>query len=296
MNLFFAAVTALSLIDDSAVRALLNDLRGKPVAQRVDRASAAFLGTHYVLDPFGEGADGKYDRDPRYRFDAFDCTTYVETTMALALADDFESFKNVLDRIRYRDGVVGYTTRNHFPEADWIPNNERAGFVRDITARIAGLRDVDRADTIIDKRGWYEHLKISQINVPGATRAEREALLEDLHREGAAFGRVDTHLPYIPLTMIFQDGEHADHELLARIPSGALLAVVRPGWDPGGDYGTLLSVSHQALIIRKGDVPYVRHATTGTSNAVVEVPLETYLHGLLHHPTIRGINLLEIAR
>ena len=43
--------------------------------------SDPFVGAPYVVSPLGEGAGE--DTDPRIRFDAFDCTTFVETTMAL---------------------------------------------------------------------------------------------------------------------------------------------------------------------------------------------------------------------
>src|SRR5690606_32543867 len=57
---------------------------GMSLPERVDKLSSIFLGSDYVGDPLGEGESGVYDRDPLYRFDAFDCTTYVETVLALS--------------------------------------------------------------------------------------------------------------------------------------------------------------------------------------------------------------------
>ncbi len=44
----------------------------------------------------------------------------------------------MLQRIRYRDGVIGVTTRNHYTETDWNPQN--AWLVKDISATLAGDR------------------------------------------------------------------------------------------------------------------------------------------------------------
>lgn len=73
-----------------------------------------YLGTPYVRDPLGEGVAP--DTDPLIRFDAFDCTTFVETVLADA---DVEK----LNKIRYKNGNVDFQNRNHFIESEWIPNN-----------------------------------------------------------------------------------------------------------------------------------------------------------------------------
>ncbi len=59
--------------------------------QRVEAISELFLGVPYKLGALGEGPGGEFDRDPLIRFDAFDCTTFVETVMALALNSDLDS-------------------------------------------------------------------------------------------------------------------------------------------------------------------------------------------------------------
>lgn len=99
-----------------------------------------YLGAKYVLDPLGEGAG--YDADPLIRFDAFDCTTFVETVLA-----DGDVAR--LNKIRYAGGVVAFENRNHFIETDWLPNN--ADLVEVVSARYGTtkLRNVT-----IDKRAW----------------------------------------------------------------------------------------------------------------------------------------------
>lgn len=261
------------------------------LAARMEKVSAPLLGHRYLLDPFGEGESGKYDRDPLYRFDAFDCTTFVETVMALTLSQDHESFYKVLMQIRYKNGEISYTTRNHFPETDWLPNNARAGFIRDITTEIAGERNVDIARAIIDKRGWYEHMTAEKINVPNLTQQEREELLRQLKTEGKPYATELSELPYIHLHTLFDRKGSPNQELFNKIPAGTIVNIVRPNWDVVDREGTHLNVSHQALLIKKNGTLYIRHATTGNFNRVVDQPLVEYLHGLIDHPTIKGINL-----
>jgi D-alanyl-D-alanine carboxypeptidase/D-alanyl-D-alanine-endopeptidase (penicillin-binding protein 4) len=67
---------------------------------------------------------------PRYRTDSFDCLTYIETVEALARTTVTDSVLPTLDHIRYENGIVGWGTRLHYTEADWLPANTRVGHVR----------------------------------------------------------------------------------------------------------------------------------------------------------------------
>lgn len=62
-----------------------------------------------------------------------DCTTYVETVLALTLCTrqgqtTFADYCRQLQLIRYRNGEVGYPTRLHY-FTEWIEDNTRLGFV-----------------------------------------------------------------------------------------------------------------------------------------------------------------------
>ena len=102
----------------------------------------SFLGATYVTSPLGEGA--LPDADPLIRFDAFDCVTFVETVLADGDVDK-------LNDIRYKDGNVGFLTRNHFIETDWLINN--SGLVENVSSEFA-MTDV--RSVIIDKRAWFK--------------------------------------------------------------------------------------------------------------------------------------------
>ncbi|MFZ4455242.1 MAG: N-acetylmuramoyl-L-alanine amidase-like domain-containing protein [Bacteroidales bacterium] len=72
-----------------------------------------------------------------------DCTTFVETTLALtrtAKSKDFafSGFLQNLTQIRYRNGKLNqYPSRLHY-FSDWISDNQEKGIIKDITQKIGG--------------------------------------------------------------------------------------------------------------------------------------------------------------
>ena len=93
------------------------------------------LGVPYVAGTL----DGNEKEQLVIRTDALDCTTFVETVLALCIADKrgeqtYGSFKKALTDVRYRDGILdGYASRLHY-FSDWIRNNELMGFVKECTS------------------------------------------------------------------------------------------------------------------------------------------------------------------
>jgi hypothetical protein len=76
-----------------------------------------------------------------------DCTTLVENVVALTLCHEqkkmsFADFREVLQRIRYRGGVIdGYPSRLHY-FTDWIIDNSRKGIVSEIQQKKAPFTSV----------------------------------------------------------------------------------------------------------------------------------------------------------
>ncbi len=264
---------------------------GLSAADRVLGLGESLLGVPYVANPFGEGPSGVYDRAPLSRFDAFDCTTFVETVTALAISGSQGDFQASLNRIRYNDGEISFTARNHFTDLDWIPNNVRAGFYRDATESLAPGQSLV-ASALIDKRAWYAKLPSSRIQIPGISDAEKAKLLVELRAEGRRFDPEEATVPYIPLTALFGPG---GGEIFDRIPSGSVVNIVRPNWDLVAAIGTHLNISHQGFAVRKDGVLYFLEASE-VLEKVAMVPMPDYLRGYLDSPTIKGINVLQIAK
>lgn len=234
---------------------------GASAGERLRSASDPLVGTPYVLGPLGEGPAGEFDRDPLFSTAAFDCTTFVETALALALSTSPAGTLDVLRRIRYKDGIVGFATRNHFPETDWLPNNIAAGFLEDATAASApeSFRVVEKR---ISKREWYLSLSTADLKgfdaEPAKAREERARRLRALGRD---MPDEDAAVPYIPLEAL--------EEAFPRIPSGAVGSVVR---ESRPDKAVV--VTHQLLLFDGPEGKFVRHAAFGKS--VQDVPAKEY--------------------
>jgi len=137
-----------------------------------------------------------------------DCTTYVETVLALTLtyregSDRFSDYCRNLERIRYRGGVRdGYLSRLHY-FAWWMHDNVDKGIVSEVKDR----KHWDAPLTVNDyymTKNWqqYRMLKAHPEWVPEITRMEK-----------AANGRDGYYLPekYLNLTKkdlgVIKDGD-----------------------------------------------------------------------------------------
>jgi hypothetical protein len=97
---------------------------------RIARTSEFLLGRPYVEGSLGGGPG--LPEEFRVDLNAFDCVTFIEVVIAISLARTGDEFIDTLRRIRYRDGVIGWPSRNHYM-VDWALNNEERGFVRNVT-------------------------------------------------------------------------------------------------------------------------------------------------------------------
>lgn len=96
----------------------------------------------------------------------FDCTTFVETVLALTLChrngqQTFADFCNNLRSIRYRDGRIdGYCSRLHY-FTWWGEDNERKGIVREISSNGAPFTQTQTISLgyMSSHPDLYKHLK-----------------------------------------------------------------------------------------------------------------------------------------
>lgn len=102
---------------------------------RIMYFAKSFIGTPYK----GGTLDGGQNENLIVRTDSMDCTTYVETVLALYLSSvskectGYKEFKDALKLIRYRNGDIdGYVSRLHY-FSDWVADNSRKGVLREVT-------------------------------------------------------------------------------------------------------------------------------------------------------------------
>ncbi len=232
-----------------------------PLEARIDFFSEGFLRTPYAVSPLGEGEG--IDPDPTIRFDAVDCLTFVEETMALALAKTDEEVEPLLEQIRYGQ-KKSYVDRNHLMEVEWLPGNEQKGFLRNVTRR-AGGADVQRVEKHITLATW---------------RSKTSKALQ-LPPERQLTGRFA--LDVVPLDKAY--------ERARALPTGTLVIIVR-------DDKPLLPtrVSHLGFLIQKKQRTVLRHASR-THGHVVDEDLKTFLarHGKYTKKKITGLSFYEVV-
>lgn len=99
--------------------------------QRIAALARKNIGQPYELYLLGEFPFEIDDSQPLFDLTRSDCVVFVEHTYAMALSASWSEFFWMLQRIRYRDGVIGVATRNHYTEADW--NLANRWLVQDVT-------------------------------------------------------------------------------------------------------------------------------------------------------------------
>ncbi len=121
------------------------------------------IGQPYVLNLLGEYPYELHDNLPMFSLQASDCVVFAEHTYAMALSQSWEEFFWMLQRIRYKDGVVGVATRNHYTEVDWNINN--AWLVSDVSALLAGA-DASAYDMKIDRAAFLKMRHNTASSIP----------------------------------------------------------------------------------------------------------------------------------
>jgi hypothetical protein len=271
----------------------LNNMPNISMAQRIDWISKQFLGVPYVLGSLGEGPKGRYDQFPRYRIDGFDCDTYVNTIVSIALAHSLPSFQQCINDMRYSKGTASYVHRLHFTGLDWNQKHQQAGLFKDITLSFKNKdhQPVAKLATAqVEKPNWYAFKTVETIRLQNADKKQQEARLAELKAKGAQLKTATETVPYIPFNALFPKNNQPNMHLFAQIPDGAIIEIVRPNWNLREKIGTALNISHLGFAIRTKDQLYFRQASSEYGK-VVDVPLVEYLQKALASPTIKGINV-----
>ncbi|MDM4767980.1 N-acetylmuramoyl-L-alanine amidase-like domain-containing protein [Pelomonas sp. SE-A7] len=119
---------------------------------RVAALARKNIGQPYELYLLGEFPYESYDAQPLFNLAKSDCVVFAEHVYAMALSASWEEFFWMLQRIRYRDGVIGVATRNHYTEADWNPAN--SWLVKDITGELGAQTQAYRQR--IDRKAFLQ--------------------------------------------------------------------------------------------------------------------------------------------
>lgn len=245
--------------DMGTVDAVFDQMKGAKFDQKI-----AMWGAFLQNSPFsGEFLHEMAKMAPKIQDHApligkhFDCTTYTETVYSLSKSENpTEFFKNLM-AIRYRKSGTTYMDRNHFPEADWIPNNESAGILKDVTSEIAKSSGVrfKTAMKRIDRGKWLNGL---------IDQGKEDRKLASLTQ--TSWGSpVDVELNYVGL----EDMETA----MKFIPNGTVVNIMREPKDKKP-----VMITHQGFILQEKGKTLIRHSSI--HGKIRTRPLMDYLRAL----------------
>ena len=217
------------------------------------RMSESFLGMPYV----GGTLEGNPTERLVCKFDGLDCTTLVESSIALAVAKTenptFEGYKNELTKLRYRDGIIdGYPSRLHYI-LDWLYENEKRGRLEDITEKVGGVPYKKEINFMTNHANLYPAL------------AETSAWEKVKEQENLINSREHSYIPKAEI----QKAEPMLHD-------GDIVAFTSAVEG--------LDVNHMGVITRVGSRAYLIHASLAGKKVIISnVPLAEYVASVPKH-------------
>lgn len=236
----------------------------KTSGERTADIAMRFAGTPYVAHTL-EGTPEMLT----VNLDELDCTTFVETVMALSYTagegrSTWRDFLYNLQRLRYRGGEVnGYASRLHYI-SDWVIDNTHRGNFKEVTSNFPAVA-----------------YQVRTIDFMSANRSKYPALADDGEYErirSVEIGYRNHRFPYI------KTSDLAKKTTMAALRSGDIVALVTKMKN--------LDVTHMGIIIKQEGVPYLLHASS--SNGKVEltsVPLADFMK---KNPSLIGIRVFRL--
>lgn len=226
----------------------------------VTAAAEKFLGTPYVA--------GTLEHEPEQltvNTEELDCTTFVETALALALTVEghrtsWRDYINTLEQLRYRNGRVnGYASRLHYI-SDWIVDNMHRGNLTEVTERVG------HADS-----------KIKTLDFMSSHREQYPALADSANYAGiknVEVGFRSHKYPYIKPSNIGS----------TQLREGDVIALTT---NMNG-----LDVTHLGIIKMVSGKPHLLHASSRGGKVMVDpLSLEDYLR----RNRTQGIRVIRLA-
>lgn len=246
--------------DTTRINELLTEaLQNKLITPRM---AAGWLGRQFLGVPYVAHTLEGDTEELTVNIDELDCTTYVETVIALALTvgerrSSWRDFVYNLERVRYRSGHLnGYPSRLHYI-ADWALDNQYRGNFKDVTTLFPNytyiIKSIDFMSENADK-------------YPALADSAALARIKDVERgyRGHKINYIKTPaLAYKATKEAFRDGDIVG--LVTKIKN--------------------LDVTHMGMIVMKDGEPYLMHASSSLGKVVIsDEPLSEFMkknHGLL---------------
>jgi hypothetical protein len=244
--------------------------RTVPLGLATARIGQLAVGTPYeahLLDAYLRRGDGPITEPLTLSLTRFDCTSFVESCVAVARAaraggtPSWKGFGREVERMRYRNGLRGdYTTRLHY-FSEWVADGDKRCLLRDMGLALGGVEDHRPLRFMTEQRDSYAALADDRVF---KSMKEMEKRLDRLSRR------------VIPTARIASVED--------RIQNGDILgfATSTPGLD----------VTHCAIAVRdsRGTLRAAHAPLSGGGVEVSKLPLAEYV------ADIRGAMGIMVAR
>lgn len=225
------------------------------ITERMNFYSDLFLGMPYDLTCAGEGPYALYEPMPLVNFDSTNCMVYVEHVLALSISDSWDNFFNNLQQIRYKDGIIGMRTRNHYTMGDWIWEND--WLLDDVTYKIAG----DHAKKVtrkISHKKFFEGKGITDLRY---VKPDRTITID-----------------YIPFENVLKVKDN--------IRNGDIFCLIFANKDN-------IFSSHMMMVMEKDGELYVRESTFAPKNTL-ETEFDLWIKNYIGSTTRIGVSFMRV--
>ncbi|WP_300795846.1 N-acetylmuramoyl-L-alanine amidase-like domain-containing protein [uncultured Bacteroides sp.] len=257
-----------SKADSLRIDSLLNassERSYKTNSERLLFFAKSFIGTPYK----GGTLDSGRNETLIVRTDSLDCTTYVETVLALYLSSfkdnpGYDDFSESLRYIRYRGGVIdGYASRLHY-FSDWASDNEKKDILQEVTKE--GEHDVRicSLNYMTTHSNLYRQLK------------DNDSLISEISKVEKSW--IDYKMPYIPKNVLNSskdDSPVEDGDIIALTTNISGLDVLHLGfalWIDGRLHLLHASSLHGKVIIDTSTIfDYLKNRNKHTGIRVLRV-------------------------
>ena len=255
--------------DTTKITAILLDATkatdGMSPEARVAYIGKELLGTPYVAGTL-ESTDGER---LTINMDEVDCTTYVETVMALAYTigegrTSWRDFAYNLERLRYRSGELkDYGSRLHYA-SDWVVDNVHRGNFKEMTGSMLGS----------------EH-QVKSLDFISRNREKYPALTDSLSYDrirNMELGYRNHRYPYI------KSGKLATKEIAQQLREGDIVLITTK--TPG------LDVQHMGIVVIENGMPHLMHASSAAGKVIIDkLTLPEYMR---RNRSATGIRILRL--
>ncbi|WP_373513070.1 N-acetylmuramoyl-L-alanine amidase-like domain-containing protein [Persicitalea sp.] len=220
-----------------------------------------FMGIPYVAHTL----EGNANEQLVCRFDALDCTTLVDVSVALALAKKedltYEQFLSIMTQLRYMGGVIdGYPSRQHY-FLSWRNQGVASGLLNDVTEGLGGISYDKQINFMSGHADLYKGI-------------DSETALNKIKDNEQAVNAEE--YKYIPKTSV--------RNIESKLQDGDIIGIT----------STIagLDCNHQGIVKMQKGRAYLVHAST-TAKKVIESPepLADYLNSVKRHSGIIVLRL-----